>query len=119
MNKNKINEIFGQIETLLKQLREAYEVKNKKTLVPEINIATKTHKSKKGIGPAKALSELLVQGFFNIYKTPAEACKELTKRALNVDKDVMSLALMRLVRRGKMERDGAGTIKDPWKYKSK
>lgn len=119
MKTNRIDEIFEQMEVLLKELRGLCGTENKQPAILTVSPETKVHKSKKGVGPAKPLSELLSQGFFGSYKTPADACKELTKRALNIDKDAMSLALMRLVRRGKMERDGVGTAKNPWKYKSK
>ncbi|KKR27992.1 MAG: hypothetical protein UT61_C0060G0005 [Candidatus Woesebacteria bacterium GW2011_GWA1_39_8] len=119
MKTDRINEIFEQMEGLLSELRGLYGAENKQPTTSTASSPIRVSKSKKGVGPAKPLSDLLSQGFFSSYKTPADACKELTKRALNIDKDTMSLALMRLVRRAKMERDGAGTAKDPWKYKSK
>lgn len=120
MNTDRINEIFGQIELLLKELQEVYvgadkqQAGNSKT-----NPIAKAHKSKKGIGPAKPILELVAQGFFNTHKIATEVQAELRKRALNIDKDVISVALMRLVRKGGLEREGIGTLKNPWKYKNK
>lgn len=119
MGSKKTDEIFEKIEILLKELKVICGSKNKPTIDSNKNYSTKARRSKKGIGPSKPLSNLQSQGFFNDYKTVVEVHAEFKKRALNISKEVISIALMRLVRRESLERSGSGTPKDPWKYKSK
>lgn len=68
-------------------------------------------------GLADNIRNLVASDSFKTYKSPLEVSKELKKKAINYNTSAVSVALMRLTRSGLLIRDGAGTTKDPWRYK--
>jgi hypothetical protein len=84
----------------------------------------KTAKTKRttGSGLVEAIRSLKEDEFFASYRNPAEVEQELRKRAINYKRSTISMALFRLT--GTQDnklfiREGAGTSKDPWRYRSK
>lgn len=109
--------IVQEIEDLLSQLKKQLNDSTENKFSP--TKTKKKAKSKSMEGPASQIGGLITGGFFNTPKTSIDLWKEFKKRALNYDKDVIAVALMRAVKKGLLKRDGEGNTKNPWKYEKK
>lgn len=105
MSEDKIKEIFDKLANYEKRLC-LLEASGSVTKKKERGAPKKTERKKKGsTGP---VADLLKNGFFKELKSTAEVQVILKKRALSFEKDDLAVTLMRLVRKGILERDGDG-----------
>lgn len=119
MNKDKAEKIISDIAALLDSLRGELNLGLEETRNIKVKKIIPANKFKKRLGLAKSILELMDRGFMNSSKTAMDLSKEFRKQALIYDIDAIRTALMRLVRKGQLEREGEGTTKSPWKYLKK
>lgn len=119
MNKGKIIKTIENLESLLLELKGQLGFEMAKSITPQARKINWINKSKKKSGLAKSILELRNRGFMDTSKTALDLSKEFKKQALGYDTDTIRTALMRLVRKGLLEREGEGITKSPWKYKKR
>jgi len=117
MNQDIIKKLIDRIENNLNAIKN--ELGDASLTLKENASDTNETKIKKGPGPAKPMAELVKGGFLDKPRTAKEVVSALKKRAHNFKHDRVSLVLMRLVRKGILDRDGDGSLANPWKYVKK
>jgi len=118
MNNQESIKIVNKIEDLLSELKKQLEIPIDKNVVLSKITREKDKKQRDYLGgPARQINGLIADGFFDNYKTVNELWKEFKKKALNYNKSVIAVSLMRAVKKKLLIRDGEGNIKNPWKYK--
>lgn len=113
--KEQIIEIISKIEKLASELRALV---HKDIATVSLRGEKSIKHEKRNIGTSDLIKRLIDSRFFSSSKSVIEVSNECKKRAIPHNKDVIAMALMRLVRKGLLIRDGEGTIKSPWKYKN-
>lgn len=73
-------------------------------------------KKKKTIGLNGNVLKLIEDGYFNSEKSPSDLYESFKKKALTYTRKAISVALMRLVRKNLLTRNGDGSSKNPWTY---
>lgn len=109
-NKRKPAEIIHDIKSLLDELASTYGV--------EISTSTKTEsKPATFSGPSGGIRLLLREGFLKEPKTLPAVCERLRQEGFNYSKQVVSVALLRLVRDRTIVRiPSSGKGKEKWVY---
>lgn len=116
MDNKKVLKIITDIEKAFLELKVLLDINGGKVVRQKLSV-NDSKSQKKGVGPTQPIADLINKGFFTTPKTSSELSKEFRKRAQNYDMRVISMALTRFTRKGLLERDGAGTSKNPWRYK--
>jgi hypothetical protein len=96
---------------------EAFVV-SKKPSLKKNNTSQKITKDvkKKTSGLNGNILKLIDDGYFNSDKSPQDLCEMFKKKALTYTRQAISVALMRLVRKNILSRNGEGSSKNPWVY---
>ena len=119
MDNKKIQSVISNMEALLEELKKLLVV-NTDNALPERSVPTHS-KVKRQTGkesPTKILNSLIKKGYFSTPRTANEVQKELKKTATSMKNSSLLVTLMRLVKKETLERDGDGTSKNPWRYKT-
>jgi hypothetical protein len=116
MDKDQIKKILEQLSIHERRLCALEEGGRTPTVKVRVKTIKKDSKRKKG--STEPITALNMNGFFKQSKNLTEVQTALKKRALNFDNKDLAVTMMRLVRKGVLERGGDGKKKTPWKYKS-
>lgn len=116
INKEQIIKVIEEIETRLTLLKKGLGVSQESS----VNVASRSPVSaiKSRGGSTEPVVKLIESGFFDDPKTDLEVVVALKRKALTFKRKFVAVTLMRLVRKGLLERDGQGGSKsNPWKYR--
>ncbi|MFA6969458.1 MAG: hypothetical protein WC217_02570 [Candidatus Paceibacterota bacterium] len=116
MNKTQTIKIIEEVEARLALLKKELGVPQKSSVSAASRSSVSVVKSRGG--STEPIVKLIEGGFFDDPKTDLEVVTALKRKALTFKRKFVAVTLMRLVRKGLLERDGQGGSKsNPWKYR--
>jgi hypothetical protein len=119
MDKEKVLKTIGQVEALLAELKDEVGVSDQAVSSKSQKKMSKQSRQSKKSGSAKPVQDLIESGFFDTPKTNVQAVEILEKKAQFFDQSNVAVTLMRLVKKGVLERERSGAKNNPWTYKKK
>ncbi|HUC31157.1 MAG TPA: BlaI/MecI/CopY family transcriptional regulator [Candidatus Paceibacterota bacterium] len=119
MDKEKVLKIIGQVEALLTELKGEIGVSDQAVSPKGRKKVPKKSRQSKKSGSVKPIQDLIESGFFDTPKTSVQVVEILEKKAQFFDQSNVATTLMRLVKKGVLERERSGAKNNPWTYKKK
>ena len=113
MSQTKVNQLLQTIETAILDIKKELAMDVTAKSVVKRSRRAKARKE----GSTGPVTNLLDGGFFAEPKTVSHLQSELrARRGLIFDENDLAVTMLRLVRKGRIARQGTGTRTDRWKY---